>query len=150
MTNKLFAEIEKRLLTECARNRDAKMKEATAYANGFEEGMHKALEAFSAAEPNSPAAQSTPLTNLDRIRAMSAEEMANQISSLNLACEFCPVDTPCFAQKQGGSECRQHIVEGSTAPQRRTAMRERKRVAERKIYLSQADNRGLEVAWKTA
>ena len=117
MTNEKLKEIKERLLTENNKRRRMEQEQANACANYYERGVNDALTAVSFVRPEQQAQPASEArTNLDRIRAMSAEEMANRIISLDLACEFCPVDTPCFAQKQGGSECRQHIAEWLNSP----------------------------------
>lgn len=117
MTNEKLKEIEERLIEKGNGHRDAAIKEIDAHTRGYILGVNDALTAVSFVRPEQQAQPASEArTNLDRIRAMSAEEMANRIISLDLACEFCPVDTPCFAQKQGGSECRQHIAEWLNSP----------------------------------
>lgn len=116
MTNIQLGKIRERLIEENDRHRKNELENANARAGAYAHGVEDTLVAIAACADEQDGEEEKPRTNLDRIRAMSAEEMANRIISLDLACEFCPVTTPCFAQKQGGSECRQHIVEWLNSP----------------------------------
>lgn len=116
MTNTQLGKIRQRLIEENDRRRKNELENANARAGAYARGVEDTLAAIAACADEQGGKEEKPRTNLDRIRAMSAEKMAKWISSLDLACEFCPVDTPCFAQKQGGSESRQHIVEWLNSP----------------------------------
>ena len=91
MTNEKLKEIEDRLLEKGNRHRDAEVKEIDAHTRGYILGVNDALTAVSFARPeqqNQPASETR--TNLDRIRAMSAEEIANWVLE-NLECCSCPI-----------------------------------------------------------
>lgn len=109
-------EIQEKLFAEDDRTFISMRNWHEGYKRGVCEALGRVNDAMREEPVKTDTPQDKPRTNLDRIRAMSAEEMANRIISLDLACEFCPVTTPCFAQKQGGSECRQHIVEWLNSP----------------------------------
>lgn len=116
MTNIQLGKIREHLLKDNDSRRKNELENANARAGAYARGVEDTLVAIGACADEQEGEEEKPRTNLDRIRAMSAEEMANRIIGLELACEFCPVDTPCFAQKQGGSECRQHIAEWLNSP----------------------------------
>lgn len=116
MTNTQLGKIRERLIEENDSRRKNELENAYARAGAYARGVEDTLAAIAACADEQDGEEEKLRTNLDRIRGMSAEEMANRISSLNLACELCPVTTPCFAQKQGGSKCRQHIVEWFNSP----------------------------------
>lgn len=91
MTNEKLKEIKERLLTENNKRRRMEQEQANACANYYERGVNDALTAVSFARPeqqNQPASETR--TNLDRIRAMSAEEIANWVNG-KLECCSCPI-----------------------------------------------------------
>lgn len=91
MTNEKLKEIEDRLLEKGNEHRDAAVKEIDAHTRGYILGVNDALTAVSFARPeqqNQPASETR--TNLDRIRAMSAEEIANWVNE-KLECCSCPI-----------------------------------------------------------
>lgn len=91
MTNEKLKEIEDRLLEKGNRHRDAAVKEIDAHTRGYILGVNDALTAVSFARPeqqNQPASETR--TNLDRIRAMSAEEIASWAVE-HLGCCSCPI-----------------------------------------------------------
>ena len=91
MTNEKLKEIEDRLFAKGNGNRDAAVKEIDAHTRGYILGVNDALTAVSFARPeqqNQPASEAR--TNLDRIRAMSAEEIANWAVE-HLECCSCPI-----------------------------------------------------------
>lgn len=91
MTNEKLKEIEDRLLEKGNRHRDAEVKEIDAHTRGYILGVNDALTAVSFARPEQQAQPaSETCTNLDRIRAMSAEEIANWAKE-NLECCSCPI-----------------------------------------------------------
>lgn len=87
-----FEEIRTRLLEKGNRHRDASIKEIDAHARGYLSGVFDTLKMVEAAEQQ---AQPEPRTNLDRIRAMSAEEMALWLSSRNRECGECLAAETC-------------------------------------------------------
>ena len=91
MTNEKLKEIKERLLAENDKRRRMEQEQANACANYYERGVNDALTAVSFVRPeqqNQPASEVR--TNLDRIRAMSAEEIANWAKE-NLECCSCPI-----------------------------------------------------------
>ena len=116
MTNIQLRKIRERLIEDNDRRRKNELENANDRAGAYARGVEDTLVAVAACADEQVGEEEKPRTNLDRIRAMSTEEMANRIIGLDLACEFCPVDTPCFAQKQGGSECRNHIEAWLNSP----------------------------------
>ncbi len=91
MTNEKLKEIEDRLFAKGNGNRDAAVKEIDAHARGYLLGVNDALTAVSFARPEQQAQPASETrTNLDRIRAMSAEEIANWAAE-NLGCCSCPI-----------------------------------------------------------
>ena len=91
MTNEKLKEIKERLLEENNKRRRAEHEQVDACANYYERGVNDALAKVSFARPEQqtqPASERR--TNLDRIRAMSAEEIANWAKE-NLECCFCPI-----------------------------------------------------------
>ena len=91
MTNEKLKEIKERLLTENDKRRRMEQAKANACENYYERVVNDALTAvsFSSHEhQNQPASETR--TNLDRIRAMSAEEIANWAKE-NLECCSCPI-----------------------------------------------------------
>lgn len=89
MDNKALNEIKARLLKENDTRRWREIGNANAFANGYAFGVENTLVAVAAAETAEHQAQNAPRTNLDRIRAMSAEEMALWLSSLDRECGEC-------------------------------------------------------------
>lgn len=91
MTNEKLKEIEERLLAENDRRRRVEQEQADACARYYEQGVIDALTAVSFAHPEQqvqPASETR--TNFDRIRAMSAEEIANWAVK-HLECCSCPI-----------------------------------------------------------
>lgn len=86
MDNTVLNDIKERLLEKSNRHRDTAIKEVDAHARGYLSGVFDTLETVEAAEQQ---AQPEPRTNLDRIRAMSAEEMALWLSSRDRECGEC-------------------------------------------------------------
>lgn len=96
MTNEKLKEIEDRLLEKGNRHRDAAVKEIDAHTRGYILGVNDALTAVSFARPeqqNQPTSETR--TNLDRIHAMSAEELAERWRSMDIACCKCPAKKMC-------------------------------------------------------
>lgn len=93
MTNEKLKEIKERLLTENNKRRRMEQEQANACANYYERGVNDALAAVSFTRPeqqSQPASETR--TNLDRIRAMSADEIAKWVES-NLECCSCPISS---------------------------------------------------------
>ena len=91
MTNEKLKEIQERLLEKSNGHRDAAIKEIDAHARGYLLGVNDALTAVSFARPEQQAQPASKArTNLDRIRAMSAEDIANWAGE-HLECCSCPV-----------------------------------------------------------
>lgn len=91
MTNEKLKEIEERLFEKGNRHRDAAIKEIDANARGYLLGVNDALTAVSFARPEQQAQPASEArTNLDRIRAMSAEEISKWMEA-NLECCSCPI-----------------------------------------------------------
>lgn len=91
MTNEKLKEIKERLLTENNKRRRMEQEQANACANYYERSVNDALAAVSFTRPeqqSQPASETR--TNLDRIRAMSADEIAKWVES-NLECCSCPI-----------------------------------------------------------
>lgn len=87
--NTVLNNIKERLLKENDTRRRYEIESANASANGYVRGVEDTLTAVAAAEAAEQQAQSEPRTNLDRIRAMSAEEMALWLSSRDRECGEC-------------------------------------------------------------
>lgn len=91
MTNEKLKEIKERLLTENDKRRRVEQEQADACARYYERGVNDALTAVSFARPEQQnQSASETRTNLDRIRAMSAEEIAEWAAS-KLECCSCPM-----------------------------------------------------------
>ena len=91
MTNEKLKEIKERLLTENNKRRRMEQEQANACANYYERGVNDALTAVSFVRPEQQAQPASETrTNLDRIRAMSAEEIANWAVE-KLECCSCPM-----------------------------------------------------------
>lgn len=91
MTNEKLKEIEERLLEKGNGRRDAEIKEIDAHARGYLLGVNDALTAVSFARPEQQnQSASETRTNLDRIRAISAEDIANWAVE-HLECCSCPI-----------------------------------------------------------
>ncbi len=91
MTNEKLKEIQERLLEKSNRHRDAAIKEVDAHARGYLLGVNDALTAVSFARPEQQAQPASEArTNLDRIRAMSVEDIANWAGE-HLECCSCPI-----------------------------------------------------------
>ena len=96
MTNEKLKEIKERLLEENDKRRRMEQEQANACANYYERGVNDALTAISFARPEQarPEQQTQPAsktrTNLDCIRTMSAEEIAEWAAS-HLECCSCPM-----------------------------------------------------------
>lgn len=92
MTNEKLKEIQERLLEKGNGHRDAAIKEIDAHTRGYILGVNDALAAVSFVRPEQQAQPTSETrTNLDRIRAMSAEELAKW-AELNLECCSCPIN----------------------------------------------------------
>lgn len=100
MTNEKLKEIEERLLTENNKRRRMEQEQANACANYYERGVNDALTAVSFVRPEQQTQPASEVrTNLDRIRAMSAEEIANWAVE-HLECCSCPIsDQGCSCEK---------------------------------------------------
>ena len=97
MTNEKLKRIEERLLTENNKRRRMEQEQANACANYYERGVNDALTAVSFARPEhhaQPASEAR--TNLDRIRAMSAEDIANWAVE-HLECCSCPISSQVYS-----------------------------------------------------
>lgn len=91
MTNEKLKEIKERLLTENDKRRCLEREQANACARYYEQGVNDALTAVSFARPEHQAQPASEArTNLDRIRAMSAEDIANWAVE-HLECCSCPI-----------------------------------------------------------
>lgn len=91
MTNEKLKEIKERLLEENDKRRRMEQEQANACANYYERGVNDALTAVSFVRPERQAQPASEVrTNLDRIRAMSAEEIANWAKE-NLECCSCQI-----------------------------------------------------------
>lgn len=91
LTNEKLKEIEDRLLEKGNRHRDVAVKEIDAHTRGYILGVNDALTAVSfvrSEQQNQPVSETR--TNLDRIRAMSAEDIANWAVK-NLEFCSCPI-----------------------------------------------------------
>ena len=98
MDNKVLNNIKERLLKDNDEYRCRQRTMADRYAAGYANGVEDTLVAVAAAEAAEQQAQSEPAarTNLDRIRAMSAEMLAKWITSLgNIDCTECPAAKVC-------------------------------------------------------
>ena len=98
MTNEKLKEIKERLLTENDKRRRMEQEQANACANYYERGVNDALAAISFARPelHREFIAPKPRTNLDRIHAMSAEEIANWVVG-NLECCSCPISDSLYS-----------------------------------------------------
>lgn len=97
MTNEKLKEIEERLLEKGNGRRDAAIKEIDAHARGYLLGVNDALTAVSFARPEQQAQPASEArTNLDRIRAMSAEDIANWAVE-HLECCSCPISSQVYS-----------------------------------------------------
>ena len=97
MTNEKLKEIEDRLLEKGNRHRDVAVKEIDAHTRGYILGVNDALTAVSFVRPEQQAQPASEArTNLDRIRAMSAEEIAEWVD-LNLECCSCPISSQVYS-----------------------------------------------------
>lgn len=114
MDNKILNNIKERLLKENDTRRRNEIAIGNAFANGYVCGVEN-LVAAAAAEAAEQQAQPTPRTNLDRIRAMSANRIADWAAGC-LGCDSCPVTAPCLTDPKGGNECKQHIVAWLNSP----------------------------------
>lgn len=114
MTNEKLKEIKERLLTENDKRRRMEQEQANACANYYERGVNDALTAVSFARPEQQAQPASEArTNLDRIRAMSAEDIANWAVN-NLECCSCPI-----SDSQGRScekDCRATLINWLNSP----------------------------------
>lgn len=114
MTNEKLKEIKERLLTENDKRRRVEQEQVDACANYYERGVNDALAAVSFTRPEQqtqPASEAR--TNLDRIRAMSAEEISKWMEA-NLECYSCPI-----SDSQGRScekNCRATLINWLNSP----------------------------------
>ena len=84
MDNTALNGIKERLLKDNDTRRRYEIESANASANGYVRGVEDTLVAVSFARPEQPR------TNLDRIRAMSAEEIAEFVMH-TMKCKNCPL-----------------------------------------------------------
>ena len=97
MTNEKLKEIKERLLEENNKRRCAEHEQVDSCARYYERGVNDALAAVSFARPEQQAQPASEVrTNLDRIRAMSAEEIANWAVG-NLECCSCPISDSLYS-----------------------------------------------------
>lgn len=87
MDNTALNDIKERLLKDNDEYRCRQRTMADRYAAGYANGVEDTLVAL--AKTAEHQAQPAPRTNLDRIRAMSAEEMALWLSSRDRECGEC-------------------------------------------------------------
>lgn len=119
MTNEKLKEIKERLLTENDKRRRMEQEQANACANYYERGVNDALTAVSFARPEQqtqPASEAR--TNLGRIRAMSAEEIAEWAVE-HLECCSCPICSCPISDSQGRScekDCRATLINWLNSP----------------------------------
>lgn len=98
MTNEKLKEIKERLLTENDKRRRMEQERANACANYYERGVNDALTAVSFARPEQQAQPTSERrTNLDVMRTMSAEELAEWWRSMDITCCKCPAKKMCPA-----------------------------------------------------
>ena len=92
MDNTALKDIKERLLEKGNRHRDVALKEIDAHARGYLLGVFDTLEMVEAAEQQAQPAPE-PRTNLDVIRAMSAEELVEWARATyngeEECCEYC-------------------------------------------------------------
>lgn len=99
MDNTALNGIKERLLKDNDTRRWREIGNANAFANGYAYGVEDTLVAVAAAaEAAEQQAQLKPRTNLDRIRAMSVENIADWVAQ-NLECDSCPISV------SGGRGC---------------------------------------------
>lgn len=111
--NTVLNDIKERLLEKGNRHRDVALKEIDAHARGYLLGVFDTLEMVEAAEQQ---AQNAPRTNLDRIRAMSAEEIADWVAG-NLECDSCPLNAALNAVRVcGETNCAATFVKWLNSP----------------------------------
>lgn len=92
MDNTVLNNIKERLLKDNDTRRWREVGNANAFANGYACGVENTLVAVAAAEAAEQQAQNAPArprTNLDRIRAMSAEKIAKW-AVCAIGCSICP------------------------------------------------------------
>lgn len=97
MDNTVLNNIKKRLLNENDRNERDAREAAARFAAGYAEGVLDTVKAVNAKAAEQQA-QLKPRTNLDRIRTMSAENIADWVAQ-NLECDSCPISV------SGGRGC---------------------------------------------
>lgn len=91
MTYEKLKEIKERLLAENDKRRRVEQEQVDACANYYERGVNDALTAVSFTRPEQQAQPASEArTNLDHIRAMSAEDIANWAVE-HLECCSCPI-----------------------------------------------------------
>lgn len=96
MTNEKLKEIQERLLEKGNGHRDAAIKEIDAHTRGYILGVNDALAAVSFVRPEQQAQPTSERrTNLDVMRTMSAEELAEWWRSMDIACCKCPAKKMC-------------------------------------------------------
>lgn len=97
MTNEKLKEIKERLLAENDKRRRVEQEQANACARYYERGVNDALAAVSFTRPEQQAQPASEArTNLDRIRAMSAEDIANWAVE-HLECCSCPISSQVYS-----------------------------------------------------
>lgn len=97
MTNIQLRKIRERLIEENDRRRKNELENANDRAGAYARGVEDTLAAIAACADEQDGKEDKPRTNLDRIRAMSAEEMAIWIISRNIDCDECPAAKMCRA-----------------------------------------------------
>lgn len=98
MDNMVLNGIKERLLKDNDTRRWREIGNANAFANGYVYGVKDTRAAVAAAEAAEQQAQPKPRTNLERIRTMSAENIADWVAQ-NLECDSCPISV------SGGRGC---------------------------------------------
>ena len=101
MDNTALNDIKERLLKDNDEYRCRQRTMADRYAAGYANGVEDTLVAVAAAEAAEQQAQPEPRTNLNRIRAMSAEEMALWLSSRDRECGECLAADVCKDNTHG-------------------------------------------------
>lgn len=97
MTNTQLRKIRERLIEENDKRRRNEFETANARAGAYARGVEDTLVAIAACADEQDGEEEKLRTNLDRIRAMSAEELAIWINSRNIDCDECPAAKMCRA-----------------------------------------------------
>lgn len=96
MTNIQLRKIRERLIEENDRRRKNEFENANARAGAYACGVEDTLAAIAACADEQDGKEEKPRTNLDRIRAASAEELARWIThDLGIECDICPAAQSC-------------------------------------------------------